>query len=1077
MKMRKQVLALTIGILLVLSVFSVLTWQIKPVQATTVFSDDFETNNLNAWSGVSSGGGSPDPSTESTIKNTGTYAMQASSLGFGQWSVAYKHLGTNYTTLHLRAYVRTNALPSTLNRIKMGAMIADNTSAYALAECQLYYDGGYYYWVLGYTTNGGSESFLYSAADTIHVDQFYCIELRFVSGSGTGEARLYVNGTDTIDATGLTNNDYEAEYLEVGAYNPTGSVSYTDYIDDVVAATFYIGPIGFADTEAPTYSSLNTNVTQAGQPCNFSAVWSDNVGLSGFIFQSNNTGTLTNETWIAFSGTLSSHGLTLNATVGNKVQWGFYASDTSNNWNFTELQTLTLTAVGAPTYSNINANTTIAGDVALFSVNCSSTVGLDFYIFSTNNTGSWVNETAVAFSGNPAWANITKTLNATAGLKIGYIWYANSTGNVWSDTGINTLTTSAGPLSLTVQSNPIAVSYAVNSSLYSASFNVPTPVTVSGIQSAIDSAIAAGGGTVYIPAGDWTINQATDGAIHINLQGLPVGAWLNIVGSPTSNVTTSQQNGVSITCPATILRSYTEISAPTTYQYTFTCGGSNGATSGPDFNFGLAIGKHVRFSGITILGYVTDEGGTATNIGIGIGQVDGYLIDHCFIDGFTGAGIDSYQSKGVITETVISDYYHLGLGSESSPYGIWGYGVAVHGNSAIGSLGTPTWINNLTKIIGLYDWQGISIDYSHPNSGSMATTGTTSNISHTAGPVYIENNNFQWCRHAISSNQYGYYVARYNYFGQSLWGFQQIDVHGYGYPSGRGAEVYSNYFTPATTAIWWRGGGGVFFNNTIDDTGRGGAVGVYLTTADGGTSSNLQWVNDVWIWNNTYINVAYGFKVDSGIVAGTNYYKDSSDGTSATSPAPPRPSYVAYGFPFPHPMIGGFTSVTNSTTVLSPDTYLVEVETSVTVNSITYTFSQWEDTSTNPARLVTLSVSNISITATYVTESVSVAISIYSPANTTITSTSPFINFSASGGTIDKMWFNIKNGSSFIYVNNQTYTTPQTVSGFLSGTYILYAWANNTLNNIDVATVTFSVSTITGGTTSIIVNVWWGSYW
>jgi hypothetical protein len=421
------------------------------------------------------------------------------------------------------------------------------------------------------------------------------------------------------------------------------------------------------------------------------------------------------------------------------------------------------------------------------------------------------------------------------------------------------------------------------------------------IQAAVNTVIAAGGGTVYIPAGDWRCDQATNGAIQINLEPLPTGAWLNIVGS-YANVTTTQQNGISISCPATILRSQKIVDASTsTYLYTFTVGGSDG---GPGLNFAGSIGKHVRISGITILGNVQDEGGSTTNIGIGLGQVDGYLIDHCLIDGFTGAGIDTYQSKGVISNCVITDYYHLGLGSESSPYGIWGYGVAVHGNSAIGGYGTPTWINNLTKIIGKYVWQGITLDYSNPNSGSMATTGTTNNISFTAGPVYIENNGFEWCRHAISSNQYGYYVARYNYFGQSLMGYQQTDVHGYGYPSGRGAEFYNNYFTPATTAIWFRGGGGVFFNNTIDDTGRGSASGVYLTTADGGSQSNLQWPNDIWVWSNTFVNVAIPLRVDAGINAGTNYYTDSMGGTvTPTNPTPPRPGYASYTYP--HPLTSG----------------------------------------------------------------------------------------------------------------------------------------------------------------------------
>jgi len=104
------------------------------------------------------------------------------------------------------------------------------------------------------------------------------------------------------------------------------------------------------DTQAPTYSNTGTNTTLVGQPCEFHALWNDNINVSGFIFGTNNTGTWINDTWVVFSvffnstASWSNVTKTLNSTV-IVVQWCVWANDTSNNWNNTGIQSFT-TVVG-----------------------------------------------------------------------------------------------------------------------------------------------------------------------------------------------------------------------------------------------------------------------------------------------------------------------------------------------------------------------------------------------------------------------------------------------------------------------------------------------------------------------------------------------------------------------------------------------------------------------------------------------------------------------------------------------------------------------------------------------------------
>lgn len=99
-----------------------------------------------------------------------------------------------------------------------------------------------------------------------------------------------------------------------------------------------------------------------------------------------------------------------------------------------------------PTYSNDAHNTTIAGNSIKFSIQYDDTTALHpdgQYIFSTNNTGTWANESAVNFTATPNWANVTKTLNSTASLVIGYRWYADDNAGNINNTGIFSLTTTS----------------------------------------------------------------------------------------------------------------------------------------------------------------------------------------------------------------------------------------------------------------------------------------------------------------------------------------------------------------------------------------------------------------------------------------------------------------------------------------------------------------------------------------------------------------------------------------------------------------------------------------------------------
>jgi uncharacterized protein YkwD len=109
----------------------------------------------------------------------------------------------------------------------------------------------------------------------------------------------------------------------------------------------------------------------------------------------------------------------------------------------------------SPTASTIDRSTSEAGASAVFSARIQDANGLSKYIFSFDNgQGTFTNTSATALSGNPAWANVTRTLTSTVGATIRYRWFFNNTYNVWNGTAVQSFTTTIRP--------PTLVAYALS---------------------------------------------------------------------------------------------------------------------------------------------------------------------------------------------------------------------------------------------------------------------------------------------------------------------------------------------------------------------------------------------------------------------------------------------------------------------------------------------------------------------------------------------------------------------------------------------------------------------------------------
>jgi len=363
------------------------------------------------------------------------------------------------------------------------------------------------------------------------------------------------------------------------------------------------------------------------------------------------------------------------------------------------------------------------------------------------------------------------------------------------------------------------------------------------IQVAVDAVAVAGGGTVYVPAGDFDFDSYPK-VFDNKPVGVLIPGGVDVIGAGKRQTTLRQTQ------------------TPPTSAIMFFVDGRNQ--------------KPTRISGFTFIGNVSSE--DVNNRAVFMYGCKDFRVDHCeFIDFchssiytsiYTVAIGGQYDwNRGVIDHCDIDNPYKDVIG------GSWAYGISILGP------GRPNaWIENISDLLGDY--------------GAEAYTPEA--IQH-RWIVYIEDCTFKRCRHAIASNCEAFYVVRHCNFSEPRpQNFPMIDLHGAmgaDYWGSRGAEVYDNIIDGqnyyGACAIDFRGGGGVVFNNTILHC----TYGVRLSYEGEGTNQKC-WVNDLWIWSNTFENVTTQIHDMYGIYQEeVNYFLRE------------RPEYTSY--PYPHPFTFG----------------------------------------------------------------------------------------------------------------------------------------------------------------------------
>lgn len=335
-------------------------------------------------------------------------------------------------------------------------------------------------------------------SDTDNTNNTYCKTFSNIADIFNSTSGLTMIGIRTM---GWYNYEVGGGAVTVTSFNDLANVTVTYGTGCPTTSTTTTTTI-----PVPQYSSNSTNSTLAGKPIEHRSRWTDNVGLSGYIFSFwNGSDSYRTPTSVySFCGEDASYGFYANNTIDGDLttdweerEWdhehwiiydlglrvnvtsiriyspdpsiaiavpcsinAIYVSDDPTSLGSSlgscilpagslTWRECALTTPKTGRYVKITLNTTDAD------LNCGAGVFNHyigyFYEFQAKASG-FINDTWTSMTGTGNWSNVTKTVNSTEGATIRWQVYANNTNNVWNVSPIYSYITTKPHLIVTLSS-------------------------------------------------------------------------------------------------------------------------------------------------------------------------------------------------------------------------------------------------------------------------------------------------------------------------------------------------------------------------------------------------------------------------------------------------------------------------------------------------------------------------------------------------------------------------------------------------------------------------------------------------
>lgn len=214
---------------------------------TIYFSDNFEDGTLNAW-----GFSDIDPGqtvlASAVNPHNGNYCARATLDGVAPSNAfIYTSIGGAQAEVYARAYAYFSKLTTTTNTRSIPLKLINNTpQTIASAEINTEDNGVTHISQVTYLSDGGyvSQAANLPSDPLIVAGRYYCIEMYYKVGAGTGAIKLWIDGVLTsLDISGISNSGAgNIVYVMIGERDDEPIAGgHTVDIDDVVVSDTYNG--------------------------------------------------------------------------------------------------------------------------------------------------------------------------------------------------------------------------------------------------------------------------------------------------------------------------------------------------------------------------------------------------------------------------------------------------------------------------------------------------------------------------------------------------------------------------------------------------------------------------------------------------------------------------------------------------------------------------------------------------------------------------------------------------------------------------------------------------------------------
>ncbi len=375
--MKSNIFFVSLTIFLTILVLTCSLNIINFAKADVVFSDNFQSGNINLWTQFT---GALTINSQTT-NNGEPYSVQSTvSISLPPASPdpnanLYCHILPSVTNpMDIREYVHINstAVPSTNgDYYQVGGFASNTRPDYGAGELIVTNVGGTLYWGIFYREATGSAnpsgfdrqiSTSNSTSTAVKVQTGWtCIELRqwiAASGQSNGEEQFYVNGQLIIDATNVVNGDRTPYYVIIGGSQAVTKTSetWTYYIADVVVSSNYIGLNQNLLTSCSNFGTVtpgNSSFGQ-GQPVTITAIPPTTVSGVQYVWQGwTGTGTGSYTGLGTQSGSNYTASITMNSNITETASWSVqYELIVSSNYG-AAIGNLTWYIAGSTAYAAI----------------------------------------------------------------------------------------------------------------------------------------------------------------------------------------------------------------------------------------------------------------------------------------------------------------------------------------------------------------------------------------------------------------------------------------------------------------------------------------------------------------------------------------------------------------------------------------------------------------------------------------------------------------------------------------------------------------------------------------------------